>query len=144
VSSGVVAHVKSLVRLACLLAAACALAAPVLLGPATGAVLHLLGAEAVHHCACGMKPGECGCPECARLEERRRDDAQPTAFRVIKPACDDDDLFETFALPEAIEAPRDAVAPPALAAIVPDIARDRLWAPPAPEPPTPPPRSLST
>ncbi len=40
--------------------------APLALGPALGALVAELGGQNDHVCACGMKPGTCGCPKCER------------------------------------------------------------------------------
>lgn len=49
---------------------------PMALGPAgTHWVVQWMGGVATHHCACGMKPGTCGCPECARLEAEKLSEA---------------------------------------------------------------------
>jgi hypothetical protein len=115
-------------------------ALPMLLGPTTGVVLMLVGAGTVHHCACGMKPGHCGCPDCARIQ--RGLDASRSQLRcVVRTACNDD-----------AAAPVDGVVPPAISpshVIVPrppDASRLIRSSPGfpksqnAPEPPTPPPK----
>ena len=44
-----------------------AVTTPLTLGPMRGVLARALGAFD-HACACGMAPGTCGCPACARLE----------------------------------------------------------------------------
>jgi hypothetical protein len=123
--------------------AAVVVAAPLLLGPAFGAALRALGTSSVHHCACGMEPGRCGCPECEQAEaERQRDRESPVV--VIRSSCD------------------DGVVLPAARALPPSVMTTALALPPQPSPfmllrrssgrppsvsirpPTPPPRSERT
>ncbi len=52
-------------------------AAPLLLGSAFGAAVTALGAEGDHFCACGMEPGTCGCPACAKLGKLQHKRAAP-------------------------------------------------------------------
>jgi hypothetical protein len=40
---------------------------PLAFGPALERLAFALTGEAEHACACGMKPGTCGCPRCERL-----------------------------------------------------------------------------
>jgi hypothetical protein len=77
------ARVKSLLRLLATLL----VLVPIGLGPALVPVLRAAH-EMGHTCACGMAPGKCGCPACARLEKERQH-AQ-AVVPVLKPTCDDD------------------------------------------------------
>ncbi|HEY6462354.1 MAG TPA: hypothetical protein VIY73_19435 [Polyangiaceae bacterium] len=66
-----------------------AIAAPCALGGATGPLVRALADAQEHVCKCGMKPGTCGCPECAKLERERRADHAPSPVPVLKRHCDD-------------------------------------------------------
>ena len=133
-----------MIRVACRFALALLLAAPVAFGPAFGGFLRLVASQAEHHCACGMKPGTCGCDECARLEAELRADAKAKPHPVVKATCDGDDeaAVRVHALPLAdpparasmlaMARPQEDVGHVTLADVSP---RDRL------RPPTPPPRS---
>src|SRR5580692_5801535 len=77
-------RLRRLARSTRVLVAMLAILAPIGLGPATGAIARALGALD-HACACGMAPGKCGCPACARLErERHRQAPEP----VLKSNCE--------------------------------------------------------
>jgi hypothetical protein len=61
---------------------------PVALGPARTTIERALGGEQTHTCACGMKRGTCGCPEC----ERTQQEAKKVSKRVtVRNACENDD-----------------------------------------------------
>lgn len=60
---------------------------PVALGPARATIERALGGEPSHACACGMKRGTCGCPECERLEQEAKKISKHVAVRN---ACEDD------------------------------------------------------
>jgi hypothetical protein len=75
--------VKALVRLLATLI----VLVPIGLGPSLVPVLRAVH-EMGHTCACGMTPGKCGCPACARLEQQRHDG--PRAIPILKATCDDD------------------------------------------------------
>jgi hypothetical protein len=127
--------VKALVRLLATLL----VLVPIGLGPALVPVLRAVH-EMGHTCACGMTPGKCGCPACARLALERQQGQR--AIPVLKATCDDDGTT----LP---------VAPLPLCALQSDVLRPfsadaslvavRSTAPPnvrgADGPPTPPPRA---
>ncbi len=68
-------------------------AMPIALGPATSTVTRWLGGEPEHKCMCGMKRGECGCPDCEKLEAERRADHREHATAMIRSGCEDDDGF---------------------------------------------------
>jgi len=63
---------------------------PVALGPARMTIERALGGEPSHACACGMKRGTCGCPECERLEQAAKKASKHVAVRNT---CEDDDGF---------------------------------------------------
>ena len=75
--------VKALVRLMATLL----VLVPIGLGPALVPVLRAVH-EMGHTCACGMTPGTCGCPACARLARERQHGSRATP--VLKASCDDD------------------------------------------------------
>jgi hypothetical protein len=82
------------------------------LGPGVNVAAHLLGASMQHHCACGMTPGHCGCPECERLErvERARTELSADAESpcpVLRSACDDGSVPSLFVLPPAVPPPAE-------------------------------------
>ncbi len=80
---------RALARL-CVGVVAVVLAAPLLLGSAFGAAVAGLGDHDDHFCACGMKPGTCGCPACARLGKLRQESkAHDHAHVVARSSCDD-------------------------------------------------------
>ena len=118
------------------------IALPIALGPATSTVTRLLGGELDHHCACGMKRGQCGCPECEHLEASRRDAKRVHKHLTVRRSCEDDD--------GVARAPNLPLATPVLAGFVlvpaPSVTFD---AEPIPElrtqlskqPSTPPPRA---
>jgi hypothetical protein len=130
---------RRLVRLVCVLVTALVLAAPLLLGPAMAPVMRALGGDPSHHCACGMGPGKCGCPECEHAGDIGQDREHPT---LRTSSCDEGGtaLPSFSALPAAVlphlfrvPAPSatDTHDPLALAILSP---RGRV------RPPTPPPR----
>jgi len=113
--------------------------APIGLGPATGAIARALGALD-HACACGMAPGKCGCPACARLERERT--GRHAALPVFKSSCEREGVaVPTAPLPPCVLPGELAVAAPALEETMasPSLARPH----PADRdgPPTPPPRA---
>ena len=70
---------------------------PVALGPARTTIERALGAEPSHACACGMKRGTCGCPECERIE---RDAKKISKHVAVRNTCEDGDgLVRAPALP---------------------------------------------
>jgi len=75
-------------RLAVLLA----LIAPVWLGPAMAPLVIALGGAPEHHCLCGMKHGECGCPECEALEHARAHE-HDSPLPTIRSTCDTDGVL---------------------------------------------------
>ncbi len=120
------------------------LAAPAALGPAAGVVLRELGAATQQHvCKCGMAPGKCGCPECAKLERERLAEHVPGPVPAFKRHCDD----EAPAMPLGAPLPAGVVGGDVLA-LLPPPAGDRVRVAAAVrlvpsvdhEPPTPPPR----
>lgn len=136
------ARVHRLAWIVLAVAAAVAAFAPIVLGPAMPFVARALGGEAEHRCACGMKAGKCACPECARLEQARRHDAERRSpVPVLKTSCDGDDAVVLGQVPPAVLAA--PVAPLPLRAT--DDARSVPRAGPPRDvfvaPPTPPPRT---
>jgi hypothetical protein len=97
-----------------MLATLLAVCAPMWLGPGFGALLQTLGAHASHTCACGMAPGKCGCPECARLEETRKRESAPRPYPVLKSTCDDDSpaQFAAVVAPGVLGATFFCIDPP--------------------------------
>jgi len=71
------------------------LVAPTWLGPAMTPLVQALGGVAEHHCLCGMKRGECGCPECEALEHARAHDR--AGLPGIRTTCDSDGVAATGA-----------------------------------------------
>jgi len=122
------------------LTAAFAILAPLLFGPALTPLVHALGAQVEHRCACGMAPGECGCSVCARVERERRESARRP---LVRSGCEDDDGLPALgSLAPYVDsfAGVDIVSPPAFMFV-----RDRV--PPArsrgpDEPARPPPKVL--
>ncbi len=120
-----------------------AIAAPCALGAAAAPLLRELSGEAEHLCKCGMAPGKCGCPECAKLERERRAESAPSPVPVLKRHCDD----EAPAMPLGASLPTGVLAASA-AGTLPAPRGDRLPVAPGAsihpiadvEPPTPPPR----
>lgn len=56
------------------------------------------GGTKAHHCACGMKPGTCGCPECARIEAAKlavKHTEVSDEGPVLTPLCERDRLAQT-------------------------------------------------
>ena len=112
---------------------------PVALGPARMTIERALGGEASHTCACGMKRGTCGCPECERLEQVKKHVGKHVAVRST---CEDDDgIVRAPAVP--IVTPPNA---PLVVARASSIVGERLVVSAldsqlAREPSTPPPRA---
>src|SRR5580658_5074307 len=128
---------RRLARSARVLVAMLAVLAPIGLGPATGAIAHALGALD-HACACGMAPGKCGCPACARIErERSRHGASP----VLESNCERDGVVVPIApLPPCV-LPRELALD--VSGLEESLASPRLARPHLADrdgPPTPPPR----
>jgi hypothetical protein len=122
-----------------------ALLAPLALGPALAPLVAELGGASDHACACGMKPGTCGCPECALLAGLEQDavasvpatDATLATFR----ACDDHGRAPLpYATPPCIVPALLAVAVNPRAGLLAPLLSPR-GVPSQPDaPPTPPPR----
>jgi len=134
--------IRRAVHVAVLTVTAVLLALPLLLGPATTTIVRALGGVGEHHCACGMDPGTCGCPECERVTQEKETTAEHLrGHAVLRSSCDDGTSLPAIgALPFAA-VPVVATLPPmgfellALArptAFDPSLERAR--------PPTPPPR----
>jgi hypothetical protein len=120
-----------------------ALLAFVALGPAVGPFARALGALDEHTCACGMKPGTCGCPACALLLQQGDPARLPEQVATLG-SCDDH-------TPGSLAAPLPLGVLPAGGVVLVsqrDGSLPRLGGstvPPAagPAPPTPPPRRLT-
>lgn len=138
------------IRIRLRVAVACAvlavLAAPAVFGAATGIVMRGLGAATAEHvCKCGMPAGKCGCPECERLEQERRNEHRSLAIPALRSHCNDD------APPIQLGALPAAVPGPGAAAVLPPERGERVSVRTAPQhpddlrlrPPTPPPRSAA-
>jgi hypothetical protein len=118
-------------------------AAPLLLGSAFGAAVTALGAEGDHFCACGMEPGTCGCPACAKLGKLRAESRAHDRQNVVaRSSCDDSPA------PPGVPSLPESLVPESLFVSAPSSSR--LDPPPCPaaplergraRPPTPPPRS---
>jgi hypothetical protein len=133
---------RAVVRHAVALVAALVVAAPLVFGPAFAWALHAMGGEAEHLCACGMKQGTCGCPECERLTAQKQAEKKDAAipYRTFKRACSDDDdtTIPVSPLPPAVPSVL-AAAPPktpvlftAIAPAAAVVSRDRAAPPPPP------------
>jgi hypothetical protein len=120
------------------------LAAPAALGPAMGTVIDQLGSMHEHVCKCGMAPGKCGCPDCARDEQQRLHARGHQVAPVLKSGCDQDAPAIQLAT-----MPPTALAAASVALPVPRGERltlDPVSSPPLDrdvDPPTPPPRLAS-
>jgi hypothetical protein len=126
------------VRLALLFA----LLAPMLLGPGSAWVLRALGGAPEHQCACGMKPGTCGCPECARIEHERSEAKRPLPYAALRSTCEDSDApLASAALPLVHGASPIAVLVAPFARLTSDTRTSALHPRGRPEPPIPPPRA---
>jgi len=126
-------------RLVCVVVTFLTVAAPTALGAAIGPLGGDFGHE--HVCKCGMAPGKCGCPECARAEQDRLRDRAQSRLPVLKTQCDQDGSTIPFtALPQSPLPPTTSMPPIAgreraiLTAAVANLDSR------SPEPPTPPPR----
>jgi hypothetical protein len=129
---------------ACAFATLFAVAAPAALGPALGPLLQELGAQQEHMCKCGMAPGKCGCPECARAEHERLRERLPDAVPVVKGDCEKDAPAMAFAaLPAGPLPPAWSVLPVPSGERIPMSATSTVPFDTTPEPPTPPPRLAS-
>jgi len=132
-------RVRRLVHLFVVLTSAALLALPLLLGPATTVLVRALGGADEHHCACGMQPGKCGCPECAALEaDKQADRESPHPF--LRSSCDDGaQVPMASALPLAAPPGLAGIAPPRFAVgerrLASHDAPSRDRAPPEPPPP---------
>jgi hypothetical protein len=116
---------------------------PIALGPATMPLVRALGGLEEHHCACGMKAGKCGCPECARIEEvRKLDDEHVRGQPLLKSSCDDGSALTAPALAHATLGAPLAVARAAIDDGPPSLEPQRLTSRERPRPPLPPPRDL--
>ena len=116
--------------------------APLALGPAFSPLVMALGGGPEHICACGMKQGTCGCPECEQLTSP---DAHPTAplTHAVLGSCDDHGRRPLGGgLPPAIVPASLALVTYGLSDVLPATPAPRGSSHPPAPPPTPPPRPL--
>src|ERR1700733_66736 len=134
---------RRLVETLAALLVALALLAPMMLGPALGPLTQALGAAADHRCACGMAPGTCGCPECARIEHQSFREHAPAPYAVLRSQCERNEVAPGFmALPPALEAPAAGVIARTPVASASPLAPAARRSRDATEPVTPPPRRM--
>jgi hypothetical protein len=121
---------------------------PLWLGPAMAPLNAALGAHE-HVCACGMKAGTCGCPDCAMMEHQREQELQrerrashdPASPRVIKGTCSsDDEAIPSSTLPPCVLPAASAVVLAQAATFALESPLKRLHSLQRRGPPTPPPR----
>jgi hypothetical protein len=128
-------------RLVCAIATLLTIATPAALGAAMGPILDELGTAHEHVCKCGMEPGKCGCPECARAEQERLHDRGHQVAPILKSGCNQDaPAIQFAALPPMALAPAGIVLPAPRGE---RLARERahdLALDHDLDPPTPPPR----
>jgi hypothetical protein len=111
------------------------------LGPAMTPLVAALGGAPEHHCACGMKRGTCGCPECAALERARARENRDARLPTVRTTCDDTDVSPSAAaIPPCVAA--SPVGLVAASSVRVDVSITALRPIDANliEPPTPPPR----
>jgi hypothetical protein len=114
-------------------------AAPAAFGPALDPVLRLLG-QAGHVCQCGMEPGTCGCPECAKLARQRLAEQPRDAAPSLEKACAQNAAIRMAALPTGVTAAGPAALRAPRGERVPMHRAPAVRAGTDVEPPTPPPR----
>src|SRR5215472_4637235 len=103
VEAPTLSRIRRLVRRGLVLVTLLTLMAPAWLGSATVPLLKAIGFGPEHRCACGMVPGKCGCPECARLEHQRQEDRAARPSPVVKSSCDENDpSFASASVPPGI------------------------------------------
>jgi hypothetical protein len=118
-------------------------AAPAAIGAAMIPLARELGGQQDHLCKCGMRPGRCGCPECARLERERLREREPESALALKSHCDDDaTAFAIAQMQSTLPPSRTATLPAAPGEPAATITRVPPIARPIDAPPTPPPRSV--
>lgn len=83
-----------------------AIALPLGAGPA----MSTLFGEPEHTCLCGMKAGECGCPECVQLEKSKVAERKSGA-PIVRSGCTDQDVVAAPALPNAVASAIVALVP---------------------------------
>ncbi len=132
---------RRLLRFVCAVLATVAIALPLMAGPLMGSAIRLAGGEPEHKCSCGMKAGECGCPECIQLEKQRTDDRTANA-PIVRSGCTDDEAVLTGpTLPVGAETSRVALLPVPRGEPIAAIAPLSLDTQTVRSPPTPPPRA---
>ncbi len=114
---------------------------PLALGPALSPLATALGAPA-HLCACGMKEGTCGCPECERQLGMTPDGPLGQSAHAVLRSCDDHGrgTLSGGASPCVLPASITLASSPLRAVSTPSFRDERIgrW---ADAPPTPPPRA---
>ena len=112
---------------------------PAALGPARMTIERALGGEPSHTCACGMKRGTCGCPECERLEEAKKHVGKHVAIRST---CEDDDGFVRAPATPIVTPPNAPLVVARATSVVRELPNvSSLDSELATEPSTPPPRA---
>jgi hypothetical protein len=112
---------------------------PVALGPARTPIERALGGEPSHACACGMKRGTCGCPECERVEREKETVSKHIAVRN---ACEDDDGFVRAPATPLVIVPNAALVVARATSVTRELpSASSLDSQLAREPSTPPPRA---
>jgi hypothetical protein len=143
-ASGAWQSLRTQLRLVCAVAMLVCLAAPAALGASMGAVLELVGAQTEHVCKCGMAPGKCGCPECARTERQAARERMPDLVPVLKRQCEQGAPGLQFAaLPSAAVGCVSRVLPAPAGERIPRETVSLSRFDRAADPPTPPPRLAS-
>jgi len=116
-----------------------AILAPTWLGPAMTPLVAALGGAPEHHCLCGMKRGECGCPECDALEHARAHDHD--GLPGIRTTCDTDGIAPVAHAPMAFMPNMPLAVSPAIAAAeIAPMLPSEPFSFDGDKPPTPPPR----
>lgn len=137
------ARFRRLLHLVVLLSAAAFVALPMLAGAGATGIARALGGGAEHHCACGMAPGTCGCPECAELEHAKRETTERLAgHAILRSSCDDGSGLPGIGAPPPGAVPFLArLARPSFERLRTSPARDVDPSLERARPPTPPPRT---
>jgi hypothetical protein len=142
--SALLRSLRPWLRLACAAAMLLTIAAPAALGPALGTVLDQLGSAHEHVCKCGMKPGTCGCPDCAKAEHERLATRGRDVLPVLKGGCHQDAAAIQFAaLPPAVVTAAGALLPAPRGDRIPRFEASPFVLDRDLDPPTPPPRLAS-
>jgi hypothetical protein len=106
----------------------------------------MLGAAEVHQCACGMKKGACGCPECERLEaQNEADQERLREHAILRSSCDNGTGVPGVSTLPAFAAPFTSLLPARPFAVA-DAIRETplITSRNRGPPPTPPPKPVQT